>query len=66
MLTDIILALFAAFWAVEGVAHFTNYRYGKTLSALIWVEEKHYPVAARVVVGALLAVLASHLELHFP
>jgi hypothetical protein len=68
ILTIIILILFALFWVAELVAHVTRYRYGQTLSAKIWMYEasRKYGTAVRVTVGALVALLFTHLEFHLP
>lgn len=66
--TIVILVLFAAFWGVELFAHVTKYRYGRTLSALIWLamRSRGWGTLVRVVVGLLVAVLFTHLEFQTP
>lgn len=68
ILSTVILVLFALFWVAELVAHLTVYRYGKTLSAMLWALEaqKTYGIYVRIVIGALVAVLFTHLEFQVP
>lgn len=68
IVTYVILALFASFWGVELYAHVTKYRYGRTLSALIWLamRSRKWGTLVRVVVGLLVAVLFTHLEFQHP
>lgn len=64
-LTYLLWAILGLFAAGDAAAHFTNYRFGETVSASIWALEKRLPFA-RVIVALVLAVLFTHLELHFP
>ena len=68
ILTVVILVLFALFWLAELIAHVTRYRYGSTLSNLIWLVEaqRKYGLAVRVIVGLLVATLFTHLEFQLP
>jgi hypothetical protein len=68
ILTIVILVLFALFWIAELVAHATKYKYGSTLSALIWKFEvsRNWGIAVRVVIGVLVALLFTHLEFQLP
>lgn len=68
ILSIVILVLFALFWVAEMVAHLTVYRFGKTLSAMIWALEGQakWGIPVRIVIAALCALLFTHLELHIP
>lgn len=68
VVTYVILALFASFWGVELYAHVTKYRYGRTLSALIWLamRNRKWGALVRVVIGLLVAILFTHLEFQLP
>jgi hypothetical protein len=64
-LTLALWGLIALFAGGDALAHFTQYRHGETVSASIWWLERRYP-AFHVIVGALLAVLFTHLEFQLP
>jgi len=72
ILTVVILVLFALFWVAELVAHLTKYKYGMTLSALVWKLEREtkghglLSVWPRIVIAALVALLFTHLEFQVP
>lgn len=65
MITAILYALLVAFAGGDALAHFTHYRYGPTVSWTIWWLEKRYPVF-HIIIGVLLLLLGTHLEVHFP
>lgn len=64
-LTAALLGLIALFAGGDLAAHFTKYKYGETVSAWVWWLEKAFPFT-RLVVGAILAILFTHLEFRVP
>lgn len=64
-LTIALYTLLGLFGAGDLLAHFTHYRYGKTVSASVWWLEHRYP-AAYVLIGGLWLLLGTHLLLHLP
>jgi hypothetical protein len=64
-LTALTIVLLAVFGVVDAGAHFTKYKYGETFSAFIWWLLRKLPVM-RVVIGAAIAVLFTHLEFQVP
>jgi hypothetical protein len=72
-LTITILGLFGLFWLAEIIAHVTKYKYGSTLSALVWKFERWsrghgfiFGLWPRILIGLLCALLFTHLEFQIP
>lgn len=64
-LTYALWGLLVLFAGGDAAAHFTRYRYGETVSASIWWLERRFPIF-HLAVGALLALLFTHLEFQIP
>lgn len=64
-MTYALVGLLATFLGLDGVAHFTKYKYGETFSALVWATEKKYP-PTRVGFAIATLILFTHLVFHVP